>query len=382
MLNILLFIGAVGFVSWQLAIFFNDVWLRDAQHKKLRQKFEDWWLTVVDLDRLKLALVCTIKLNGILNRIFGENLFSRRAFWRTSIAATGFLIASLALIGFLNHDIFGVKPWENYKKTADAVMTTIPSLQAQYKESAKPSLVTNALPAGADIDLYRKNNPGVIITNNNVIMLVTNTAAADFSLELEKVKQVTMKYNTTSCCAVYSVTFMVILVFLNALLCFFSLVISRLILREMIAAARPFSTLALLVTNLFLVVNVSSVFLLFLTILNTPIVWLFLPVILLILPHSFSVYVLVFFGGELASWIFSSPALKLVALIALLPFIFTLSVSMFSYTAMLWRNLFHKCVSSILLRCAEKGPLTVIVITSALVASLIGGLGKLIHFYR
>jgi hypothetical protein len=59
MYNILLFIGAIGFVSWQFAIFFNDVWLRDAQHKKLREKFEDWWLTVEDLDKLKLALACT-----------------------------------------------------------------------------------------------------------------------------------------------------------------------------------------------------------------------------------------------------------------------------------------------------------------------------------
>jgi hypothetical protein len=103
------------------------------------------------LDRLKLALACTIKLNGILNKIFGEDLFSRRAFWRTSQTATGFLIASLALVGILNHDTFGVKPWENYRKTAESVISTIPIIQAQYREAAKPTLVTNNLPTGVDI---------------------------------------------------------------------------------------------------------------------------------------------------------------------------------------------------------------------------------------
>ena len=382
MLNILIFIGAVGFISWQLAIFFKDVWLSDAQHKKLRQKFEDWWLTVVDLDKLKLALACTIKLNNVLNRIFGDYLFSRQAFWRTSVSATGLLIASLALIGLLNHDIFGVKPWENYRKTAEAVISTIPQLQERFADASQPSLVTNTLPVGSDINLFKKNNPGVLITNNSSIMLVTNTAAANVSILLEKVKRSAVKYDTTAYCAIYSVTFIIILIFLNALLCFLSLVISRMIMREMIASARPFSTLALLATNFFLVVNVSSVFLLFLIILNTPIIWYFLPLVLFILPHSFSVYLLVIFGGELASWIFSSPALKLVAVIAFLPFIFTLTVCLFSYSAMICRNLFHKCVSSILLRCAEKGPLTVIIVTSAVIASLIAGLGGFLQYIR
>jgi hypothetical protein len=87
MINILLFIGAIGFISWQHAVFFNDVWLRNAQQKQLRQKFEDWWLTVADLDKLKLALACTIMLNSVLDKTFGIRLFSKRAFWRSSMAA-------------------------------------------------------------------------------------------------------------------------------------------------------------------------------------------------------------------------------------------------------------------------------------------------------
>jgi hypothetical protein len=271
MFNVLLFFGAVGFLSWQLAIFFN-FWLRDAQQKLLRQKFEDWWLTVSYMDKLKLSLTCIIKMNEILIKVFGNDIFSKLAFWRTFKMATGLLIASSAIVGFLNHDKFGLKPWENYRITSESVISTIPQIQAQYKEAGKPTLITNTLPTGVDINEFKKKNPNVIVTNNNFIMLTTNTAAKDASDMLEKIQQVTVKYNTNTYCAIYSLAFFLILIFLNALLCYFALIISRLIIREMIAAARPFSTLALLATNLFVVVNVSCFFLLLLVILEIPII--------------------------------------------------------------------------------------------------------------
>ncbi len=370
MINLLFFVGAIGFISWQLAIFFNDVWLRDAQHKKLRQKFEDWWLTVVDLDKLKLALACTIHLNEILDKVFGVRLFSKLAFWRTSIAASGLLIATLALNGFFYHEKFGgIEPWSNYQKTVDGVETFIPQLQASYQAMPKTSLITN----------IQLNASHTYVTN---VVSITNTATIELLNGLEQVKLATRKYDTTAYVCVYSSIFILVLFFLNALLSFISLIISRLILREMIAAARPYSTFCLLITNLFLVVNVSSVFLLLLTILYTPIIWYFLPLVFIFAGHSFSIFILVIFGGQLGAWIFGSPALKLVALIAMLPFIFTLAVSVFSYAAMIWRNAFHKCVSAILLRCAEKGPLTVLVVTSTLIASFIVGIGKFIHWIR
>lgn len=370
MVNFLFFVGAIGFISWQLSVFLKDVWLRDAQQKQLRQKFEDWWLTVADLDKLKLALACTIQLNGYLDKVFGAKCFSRLAFWRVFVMASGLLIASLALHGLFNYERFGgVEPWRNYRETASGVEKFVPQLQSSYRAMPKISLVTNV-----------QLNASHILTTN--VVAVTNTATIEVIDALEKVKLATEKYSASTYVWIYSVLFLVILVFLNALHCFCSLVISRLILREIIAAARPYSTFCLLITNLFLVINMSSVFLLLLTILNTPIMWYFLPVIFIFAAHSFTVFLLFFFGGQIVSWIFGSPALKLVTLIAFLPFIFTFAVSAFSYMAMIWRNAFHKCVSAVLLRCAEKGPLAVIVTTSAIIASLIAGLGKLIHWIR
>jgi hypothetical protein len=177
-----------------------------------------------------------------------------------------------------SHERFGgIEPWRNYQVTANGVENTIPQLQSRFQAMPKTSLVTN-------VQLNASHLP-----STNVVS-VTNTTTAAVMDKLEEIKLATRKYNTRTYAVIYSILFFIILVFLNALLCFSSLAISRLILREMIAAARPYSTFCLLITNFLLVLNISSVFLLFLTVLDTPIIWYFLPVIFLITAHSFALF--------------------------------------------------------------------------------------------
>jgi len=195
MLKVLLFIGAVGFISWQFAIFFNDIWLRDAQHKKLRHKFEDWWLTVEDLDKLKLALACTVKLNAFLDDIFGIRLFSGLAFGRISIAASGLLIASLSLLGLFSHEKLGIEPWKNYRETAKGVEDFIPQLQSSYRAMPITTLTTNV----------QLNHESHLFTTN--VVTITNTSKTVLIEKLETVKLATQKYNTNTFVAIYSIVF-------------------------------------------------------------------------------------------------------------------------------------------------------------------------------
>ncbi|MGO8764433.1 MAG: hypothetical protein ACLQSR_04765 [Limisphaerales bacterium] len=143
--DIFLFSGGIAFLSWQLAIFFNDIWLRDAQQKQLRQKFEDWWLRVADLDKLKLALACTIKLDDLLEQVFGAKLFSRRAFGRSCIGVTGLLFASMGLLGLLNHQMFVIQPWRSYLDTAKAVEKYTPELEKPVLKMSIPMATVNIL---------------------------------------------------------------------------------------------------------------------------------------------------------------------------------------------------------------------------------------------
>jgi len=89
---------------------FLEVWLRDGQKQRLREKFESWWFLASDYDRLKFALICTQTFNRFTDVFFGEKLFSQKAFCRCSVIATGLLIASLAFTGLLNHQLLGIVP--------------------------------------------------------------------------------------------------------------------------------------------------------------------------------------------------------------------------------------------------------------------------------
>jgi hypothetical protein len=384
-INILIFIATISLFSWPIAIFLNDAWLRDAQQRQLRQKFEAWWITVADLDKLKLALACTVKLNNALDVVFGARLFSSRAIWRSSIGATGLLIASLALIGLFNHKSFGVQLWNNCRETAEAVKAFVASFQSPPVKTitfpSPPLSTTNATLPTTNI-FYPSTNTQTLTTNlhnlatNNPVSNSTN----ELMISITKFGKTVEKYNTTKLAVIYSILFLLILLVLNNVLCFFALVFSRLILREIIAACRPFSIIALLITNFVLVLIISTVVLLLLTILATPLVWFFLPILFGISEQSFSFLVLLLSGGGIAAWIFSSAALKLVTLIAMLPCLFALGVTAFSLAAIIGRNAFHKFISAVLLRCAEKGPLTMIVAIFTLTASCIAILGKLIHW--
>jgi hypothetical protein len=152
------------------------------------------------------------------------------------------------------------------------------------------------------------------------------------------------------------------------------------ILREIIAAGRIVATVALLITNSVLVLNVAIVFMLLLVLIGTPVLWYFLPALVVLSRLSFTVFLFIVSNGALAAWVFGSPVLKLVLVIALLPSMFSFIVAAISIPAMLWRNALHKCVSAILLRFAERGPLVVIASTFGIIAIAIASLGKWLHW--
>ena len=356
--NLFLFGFTILLCIGPLCIYLKDVWLRDAQQKRLREKFESWWLTVQDYDDLKLSLLFTIKIETMLSGVFGERLLSWKSLYRTSLPATGLLFASLSIVGLINHNVLGMQPWKNYHQTAELVRTTIPQLQATYR-SAAVQQQTNA---------YSTKNA----TNLASVAFTTNQVAMEFVRILETAKDTTNKYSTLGYEIAYSVLMILSLVGLNGFLCFFSFAISRAILKEIVAAGRPLSTLALLVTNALFVSIISTFCLILLTVLATPLVWYFLPLVPILAKESWEVFMLVLLSGGVVSWLFASPALKVVTLIALLPCLVTMLITLLSWIALLSRKSFHRLVSAVLLRCAEKGPLLVIAGTSVLLATLFG----------
>lgn len=341
MVSIAIFIAVVYAAALAISSFLSDVWLRQNQKQWLKDRFEAWWFSVVDLRSSKLAVAFADKLDGALNHVFGKRLFSARCFWRSSVFATGLLIASLALAGLFSRQDFGVRPWVAYQQAVDFI-----------KEASEKYL------SAQESDAQKKDK------EVNELMLLQKQAAERFGSTFWK--------------AVYSVGLFIFLLGLNAGLCFCSFVFSRLMLREIILSGRFFTTVVLLVVNGFLVAIVSSFVLLVLIILSNPKLWVFLPAAYELSSDSIYWPLSMLLGGGVASWIWGEATLKIVVLIALLPCFLAFFITAFTAVAIVWRDRFKKLLSAFLLRCAEKEPLPVIMGSLALIASLLAIVSRLL----
>jgi hypothetical protein len=407
MFNLLVLIGCLFGIPVAIAKFLDDVWLRDEQKRRLREKFGAWWITVADYDRIKFALVCTQAFNRFLDVFFGEKLVSKKSFIRCSVVASGLLISSLAFTGLLNHKLLGIMPWVNYKESCKDVHDYADFIAGTGLTTngvlAKPnvtfsSIALNSPDSGADVlpaaiaamivHSSKTNSEGPngefyvgfyfsgrMGTNDNKSL----SQAQVWSNNVVTMRNEVKKYDTTKNAVIYSIAYYLILFIANVILCFGSLVLCRKVLREICATGRVVTTISLLVSNFFCLLIPSSIFLLSLLILSVPLFWILIPYVGVLAKESLLVFTTSVLGLSFTIWILNCVPLNLMAVIAFLPFFFSLFATFFSLITMLGRNWIHSFVSAVLLRCAEKSPPLVIGGIFGLIVSLITILAKLIR---
>jgi hypothetical protein len=159
-------------------------------------------------------------------------------------------------------------------------------------------------------------------------------------------------------------------------------VYSRLILREIIAAGRVFSTITLLIANFALVFPVWTVIFLLVTVLFTPLLWLFIPLVFLLSKLSFYWLFAFVAGGSIAGWAFGSGPVKIITLIGFLPCLFAVVVTALSGIVLVNRDRFHGVASWALRLCAEKGPVKVAAATLALIAAVLAAGILVIRYWK
>jgi hypothetical protein len=385
MLNLIILIFCLLLISAAVTKFL-EVWLRDNQKKRLREKFESWWLTVSDYDHLKFALICTQTFNHFTDVFFGEKLFSKKAFCRCSVIASGLLIGSLAFTGMLNHQLLGIVPWDNYHQSCKLVN----GLADMIAGSGLPTrgTITNAVvyspnaflfgttnEDGADGGLFVAYYFGKKLSDANTNL----TQAQQWANDLTTIRKGVEKYDTTKNAVIYSIAYYVVLFVANVVLCFCSLVLCRIVLREICAARRVVSAVSLLVSNFFIVLIISSISLLALFIFSVPLLWLLLPLFPVVAKQSFLVFVILVLGASFGIWAMNCIPLNIIILIAFLPSFFAVFATFFSVAFIVGRNQLHSFISAVLLRCAEKSPLVVIGAVFGLTITIIAALAKLIH---
>lgn len=385
---------------------FLETWLLDIQKKRLREKFESWWLVVSDYDRLKFALACTQAFNNFADLFFGEKLFSKKAFYRCSVIATGLLIGSLAFTGLFNHQLLGIMPWANYrdscKVVSDYADMIVSSGLTKNGVLEKPNVSVSAInvnPPASDggvlpmaisaLTLSSSDTNSEALQSHFALLFYfskhegTNannlSHAQIWSNNVATIRQGIQKYNTTKYVACYSIGFYLVLFLANVVLCFGSLILCRKILREICAAGRVASAISLLISNFFGLLIISSIFLLLLLIFSVPLFWIVLPFASSVAKSSFVLFTLSVLALSFAVWALNCIPLNLIAIIAFLPFFFSLFAVFFSLVAIICRNWIHSFVSAILLRCADKNPFALIGACLVLIIAIVTAIAKLIQ---
>jgi hypothetical protein len=373
---------------------FLDVWLLDDEKRRLREKFESWWLVVSDYDHLKFALVCTQAFNRFTDLFFGEKLFSKKAFFRCSVIATGLLVGSLAFTGLLNHRLLAIVPWDNYHQSCKTVNDLADTIASSGLSSA--GTITNHPNGTMTNDFTGSPTTFLFVTTNGngdegmlsvgyffgkkISDLNTNlTQAQQWSNDLATIRSGVEKYDTPKDAAIYSAVYYIVLFIANVVLCFFSLVLCRIVLREICATARIVSAISLLVSNFFVVLIISTISLLVLLIFSVPLLWLLLPLSPVVAKQSFLTFVMLVFGASLGVWAMNCVPLNVIIVIAFLPSFFAVFATFFSVMLIIGRNPLHSFISAVLLRCADKSPFAVIGACFALIITIVTALAQLMR---
>jgi hypothetical protein len=387
MLNLIILICCLLGIPVLITKYLDDAWVGDGKKRQLRDKFESWWITVADYDRLKFALICTNAFKSFIDGFFGTKLFSKRAFFRCTVIASGLLLASLTITGLSDHQILGVMPWANYhdscKAVSDYADMVVSSGLTKNGVLERPNVSLSSInmnPSAIDGGTLpmaisaltmssTATNPGDIQNNFTMLFYFSKRAGTNannlssaqiWSNNVATIRQGVEKYDTTKYAVGYSIGFYLALFIANAILCFASLVLCRKILDEICAVGRTTTVISLLISNFFCLLIGSSVFLLLLLILSVPLFWIVLPFASAVAESSFVIFTLSVLTLSFTIWTLNCIPLNLIAIIAFLPFFFSLFATFFSLLAMIGRNWIHSFVSNVFLKCAEKSPLLVI----------------------
>jgi hypothetical protein len=362
-----------------IAKFLDEIWLMDEQKNQLRAKFELWWLTVADYDRLQFALVCTKACNHFADTLFSKGLLSKTAFYRCAIIASGLLLASLSISGISNNQLLGVMPWENFRQSCAAVDAYADTIVNSGMTGRPVTQNTTTDITGTNVeDLHGQFYVGYYFAKRSD----TDSKLPPqelWSNIVASIRQSVARHNTTNNVVFYSIGYYLLLVAANIVLSFCSLVCCRVVLREICATGRPLTTVALLFTNAASVLVIASVVLLLLIMMALPLSWLLIPLARTIARKSLIIFGAMLLCASFGSWGLDCFPLKLIVIIAFLPSMFSICAALFSLATILCRNIIHAVVSALLLRCAERSPLFVIGGIFGLITVMITTIAKLIH---
>ncbi len=437
--NIIWFALGISIAVKIVLEFVDKVILLPKDREKLQKQFERWWKDVKNYNSLKFAVACAAKTNEFLNRQFGQPLISKRVIFKSFVLSNALLIVVLSWVGFVDKEPFGVTPWKNYADSANIIQSVMDGIIYRANVTIFPSaIISNAPPFSETTNLLVNSpinataTPVHVITNLVVVQIGTNTCVVKFNgtahINLSEiqplgngdiyvgydrffdanmrtnvatnvfgnvestmkpykemignallVKKYVTEHDTKNDILAYSIFYFLLLFIINGTTFTLSLIGCRIMLREIVLAARVLSTVALVITNLVSLSFATIFLLLIFTLLTIPLLWILAPTMYYLANESIYTFGAFLVGGAITLWLMSGITSKIIVLIALIPSLIAISVGAISAILIKWRTFFHWVVSAILIRLVKNGPIPVILATITVTTGLAALVAKWLH---
>ena len=314
---------------------FLEVWLKDDEKKQVKKRLEEVWVKIDDFNPSLVGQSPLRLLNFLHDTIFGQAIFSKKAYLRAGILSVIVLLCWLGIIGLFLEVPFAMKtpPWELLNK-------------------------------------YNK------IGLENILESRENVEASKSMTEEEK-QIFAEKYSfigSTGFIVGHSIVFILLTLLLNAFFDATSLALTRLMLREIIKTDSFLLMLCVLATNLLVAALLSSVAMLLVFIVYYPLVVVILAAIPLLLIDYPAWTIIGLFAAAVGAWSLGSTWLKIIGITTVLPILLLCGSLLVSLILFPLRNQIHAWLNRVLLNAIEyeKGFLAFSIIFLGSIGTLIG----------
>jgi hypothetical protein len=330
----------VAFIGLSIALAkFLDAWIGKSGKEKLKNKLEEFRLKIEDSAPLKIAQIPLGILENIYNTIFGEKIFSKKAYLRSSIISAFVLISLLSISGLYIGTAFSIEtpPWKFWEDYSENVL--------------KRDLET------------KKDTPGSKLSEQQI-----EEYAKIYSFLSSKAWKIG-----------HAIFFVLATLLLNAFFDATSLSITRLMLREALTTTSIVLCFCILFINFIIACLLSTLAIIIVIVCYLPTSLVVVRVGLPLFVEHPAWAIIGTFAIIVGIWNLSGLWLKIIALTTVMP-ILLLCVSMLFYLFLYpLRSKMHALSSKLLLSAIsyEKGIFAFCVIILGLIGSLIGVLSLL-----
>ena len=316
---------------------FLEVWIGDNEKHKLQSKLEDLWIQIDDSSPKNIAIFPLGILDTFYNAILGNEIFSKKAYFRSSIISTLVLLSLLLISGMYTGHLLSIEtpPWKLWDEL---------SHYALDKNTA----------------------------NKNFLVKEEMT-----EIEKEKVKEKYKLYGSAKWKFGHAILFTFSTILLNAFFDATSLSMTRLMLREALISKSILVLICILFTNLIIALLLSTLAILLVMIFYMPISYVLVYVLFDLLIAHPAWTIIGVFALMVGTWTLSGLWLKIVGLTTVLPIVLLCFTILFYFILYPMRFRLHALSSNFLLNAVnhEKGVIAFCIVLLGVIGSIVGCIG-------